>query len=108
MRFGCRGSLQAEGLAKLRLLVRPEVSGDQLEMRTGEALSDPVLDPTGGQQEERRRAFGDRGFDVIDELLLDADVAERSGERSDPCPDGRTDQRDEEEDAEQEAPERAA
>src|SRR4051794_9879690 len=100
MRWGCPRSLQAESLAKLGLLVRPQVGGDQFEVCPGEALPDPVLDPTGGQQEERRRALGDGTLDVVDELLLDAGVVEGRGECPDSGADGRADQRDEEEDAE--------
>ena len=45
-------SLLAERVAKLGLLFRPKVGGDQLEVRADEASPDLVLDPTGGHQEE--------------------------------------------------------
>ena len=85
------------------LLLGGQVGVDELGVRPGELLLDPVHDGVTGHEEEGGRAGFDLFPDGLDEVVVDPDVAERPGQRTHPRTDRRAQQGNEEQQAEEHA-----
>src|SRR5918994_52991 len=100
------GLILFEDLAQPGFLVWAEVTVDQLCVSADKPLPNPLHNATGGQEEDGRRARNDRSLDLVDEVVVDTDVAKRAHQSATPCSDADAQEREKEDDAEQQPPER--
>ena len=74
--------LQAEGLAELGFLLVGQVGADKLGVGPAELDRDLVVDGSGTEHEQRRRAGRDFLPDVADERVADPHIAHRAEQRA--------------------------
>src|SRR5215217_4103429 len=95
-----------EGLAEFLLLLLGQVGRDDLEVVLLEFV-DHLVDSgrPAGEGEERRGTLRDLFTNLLDEVVVDANVGQRAGHTAHTGAYRRAQERDEEDQAEQEAPE---
>src|SRR5690606_14834629 len=97
----------AKDLAQPLLLIPGQVARDEPEgeLPLPQLLGYPVRDRVSSEEEDGRGAFDNVVAHAFHEVVANAHVAERTGERADARPHGHAEERHEEDQAEQEPPE---